>query len=399
MLVAGVDIGSGEASVAVVDALTGRTVRHGRSVAPHGTEADPEQWWDAVLSAVGDAGGFKDVAAYSVAAAAGGLVALDAAGRVIRPALVGSDARFTRAARALADAVTHPFEPLRPVPGPETTLAKLRWLSQAEPECAARIEAVALPHDWLVWRLRGFGPDSGPGAPRLEELVTDRSDASGTGYWDPTTGRWDHALFEEALGRPAIKPRVMKPDAWGGESARIKELGIRTGLVTGIGAERLAAALLGLGAGPGDVVAGADGTGRIVAIQDRMPDRAGDMAPGERGGERPICVRADATGNLVWLPGSAGQGDPAGLGAPADRDGCAPDLVRTISFLRDAGAQLSRIVLAGNPGRAGLRALQEASGLPVTTSPLRGAAARGMARQAAWARTTRLPQWEPPALP
>ena len=59
------------------------------------------------------------------------------------------------------------------------TATKLRWLRDAEPENAARVAAVALPHDWLTWRLRGFGPDN----PDLTELITDRSDASGTSYW------------------------------------------------------------------------------------------------------------------------------------------------------------------------------------------------------------------------
>lgn len=398
MLVAGVDVAGGEASVAVVDALTGRLVRHGRSAAPHGSEVDPERWWDSVLAAVGDAGGLRDVAAYSVAAPAGGLVALDAAGQVIRPALIGSDGRFTRAARALADEAVRPLESSWPVSGPAATLAKLRWLREAEPECAARVEAVALPHDWLVWRLRGFGPGSGPGAPRLEELVTDRSDASGTGYWDSTTGRWDHALFEEALGRPAIKPRIMKPDAWGGESARIKALGIRSGLVTGIGAERTAAALLGVGAGPGDVVVDAVGPGRIVAIQDRRPVGACDPAADGRTGDPAIGVRADATGNFAWLLGRGQPADLRGTGAPARSEDPIPALARAIARMRQAGARLARVILAGNLGHADQRAVREACGLPVAVAPLRGAAARGMARQAAWARTTRLPCWDPPTL-
>ena len=44
------------------------------------------------------------------------------------------------------------------VPVASFTITKLRWLRDHEPENAARVAAVALPHDWLTWRLRGFGP-------------------------------------------------------------------------------------------------------------------------------------------------------------------------------------------------------------------------------------------------
>ncbi len=73
------------------------------------------------------------------------------------------------------------------------TATKLRWLRDAEPENAARVAAVALPHDWLTWRLRGFGPDN----PDLTELITDRSDASGTSYWG--TAGYDYDILRAAL--------------------------------------------------------------------------------------------------------------------------------------------------------------------------------------------------------
>ena len=95
------------------------------------------------------------------------------------------------------------------------TITKLRWLRDAEPGNAARVAAVALPHDWLTWRLRGFGPaGESPRGPVLDELVTDRSDASGTGYWNPETGGYDRDLLIAALGHDAVLPRVLGPDEW-----------------------------------------------------------------------------------------------------------------------------------------------------------------------------------------
>ena len=56
------------------------------------------------------------------------------------------------------------------VPVASFTITKLAWLREHEPDVYARVAHVLLPHDWLTLQLTG-------------ELVTDRGDASGTGYW------------------------------------------------------------------------------------------------------------------------------------------------------------------------------------------------------------------------
>ena len=107
------------------------------------------------------AGGLDDVAAISVAGQQHGMVALDAAGRVIRPALLWNDTRSAAAAAALTDEVGAADFARRTgsVPVASFTLTKLRWLRDNEPDNANRVAAVALPHDWLTWRLLGYGPD------------------------------------------------------------------------------------------------------------------------------------------------------------------------------------------------------------------------------------------------
>ncbi|MEO7123321.1 MAG: FGGY family carbohydrate kinase, partial [Lacisediminihabitans sp.] len=215
-LVAGIDSSTQSCKVVIRDLATGDIVRTGRAPHPAGTEVDPNAWWDALLAAIDDAGGFKGVSALSVAAQQHGMVVLDAEGRVIRPALLWNDTRSAQAAKDLIAEVgaAEYAERTGLVPVASFTVTKVRWLRDNEPENAARVEAVVLPHDWLIWRLRGYGPEGeSVNGPRLEELVTDRSDASGTGYWNPTTGRYDRELFELALGHAAILPRVMKPGA------------------------------------------------------------------------------------------------------------------------------------------------------------------------------------------
>ena len=78
----------------------------------------------------------------------------------IRDALLWNDTRSGGAARALRDEVGDEEYAARTglVPVASFTATKLRWLRDAEPDNAARVAAVALPHDWLTWRLAGYGP-------------------------------------------------------------------------------------------------------------------------------------------------------------------------------------------------------------------------------------------------
>src|SRR5689334_9022126 len=204
-LVAGVDSSTQSCKVVIRDAATGALVREGRAAHPDGTEVHPDHWWTALQEAAAAAGGLADVAAVAVGAQQHGMVALDAAGNVVRPALLWNDtrsapqaARLTTefGAQAWADAVGV-------VPVASFTVTKLAWLAEHEPDAAARVAAVGLPHDWLTWRLAG--------APGLEALTTDRGDASGTGYFSAATGEYRPDLLERGLGHGALVPRVLGP--------------------------------------------------------------------------------------------------------------------------------------------------------------------------------------------
>ncbi|WP_316315113.1 FGGY family carbohydrate kinase, partial [Clavibacter michiganensis] len=93
------------------------------------------------------------------------------------------------------------------VPPAPVTATKLRWLRAAEPENAARVAAVALPHDWLTGRLLGHGT----GAPDLAALATDSSDASRTAHWSSVTAEYGLDLQERALGSVVVLPRGPGP--------------------------------------------------------------------------------------------------------------------------------------------------------------------------------------------
>ncbi|RII97380.1 FGGY family carbohydrate kinase, partial [Clavibacter michiganensis] len=226
-LVAGIDSSTQSCKVVVRDLDTGALVRSGRASHPDGTEVDPARWWDALLAAIADAGGLDDVAAISVGGQQHGMVCLDEHGAVIRDALLWNDTRSAQAAADLRDELGAEAwaSATGVVPVASFTATKLRWLRDAEPENAARVAAVALPHDWLTWRLLGHGV----GSPDLAALATDRSDASGTAYWSSVTGEYRLDLLERALGRVVGLPRVLGP----GESAGVTGDGI-PGLPAGI---------------------------------------------------------------------------------------------------------------------------------------------------------------------
>ena len=343
-LVAGIDSSTQSCKVVVRDADTGRLVRHGRAPHPDGTEVDPRVWWEALLVAVEDAGGLDDVEAVSVAGQQHGMVCLDEDGGVVRPALLWND---TRSAGAAADLVAELgatpdegraawVEAVGSVPVASFTVTKLRWLAEHEPEGARRTAAVCLPHDWLTWRLAG--------AQGLENLVTDRSDASGTGYWAPASGKYRPDLLRMALGADVRVPPVLGPADPAARTSR--------GALLGPGAGDNAAAALGLGARAGDLVVSI-GTSGVVSAVSRVA--AADPAGA-------VAGFADATGAFLPLVCT--------LNAARVLDATA----RLLGVDHD---ELSRLALSAPPGADGLVMVPYLEGertpnLPDATGALHG---------------------------
>ena len=281
MLVAGVDSSTQSCKVVVRDADSGEVVRTGRASHPDGTEVDPKHWWSALNAALDDAGGLGDVDAISIGGQQHGMVALDGGGRVVRDALLWNDTRSAGAADDLirefgADALA---QRTGLVPVASFTSTKLRWLHDAEPENAERVAAVALPHDWLTWRLRGFGPaDDSPRGPVLEELATDRSDASGTGYFSPSSDEYDREILASALGHDAVLPRIVGPAA-AVDAGAAGIANARPEIVVGPGCGDNAGAALGLGASAGDVALSLGTSGTVFAVSEKpVADPSGTVA-------------------------------------------------------------------------------------------------------------------------
>src|SRR3954467_9651631 len=319
-LVAGVDSSTQSCKVVVRDAESGRLVREGRAPHPDGTEVDPAAWRVALQAAIAGAGGLGDVAAVAVGGQQHGMVCLDEDGTVVRPALLWNDTRSAGAAADLVAELGGPeaggrawAEAVGLVPVASFTVTKLRWLAQHEPDNAARTAGVCLPHDWLTWLLAGRSS--------LDALVTDRGDASGTGYWSAAAGEYRPDLLERALGHGALVPRVLGPADRAGTTTG--------GAVLGPGSGDNAAAALGLAAEPGDVVCSI-GTSGVVDMVTREPvaDPTGTVAG-----------FADATGHFLSL--IATRNAAQGLVPPARLLGVDYD-------------ELSRLALSAPSGAGGL---------------------------------------------
>lgn len=401
-LALGVDSSTQSCKVVVTDATTGAVVRTGRAAHPDGTAVDPEAWWTALSAAIAAAGGLSDVEAWAIGGQQHGMVALDASGAVIRDALLWND---TRSADAATDLVTEfgaqdLVARTGVVPVASFTISKLRWLRDHEPENAARVAAVALPHDWLTWRLRGYGPagaEAAPLGPVLEELVTDRSDASGTGYWNPTTGEYDRALLVAALGHDAVLPRVL-----GAEESVQDAAGRRVGP----GAGDNAAAAFGLGAGPGDVVVSIGTSGTVFAVSERpSADPSGIIAgfASADGHFLPLVCTLNAARVLDVTAALLGvdhdELSRLALAAPAGATGLTlvpyfegertpnlPDATATLSGMTLASTTRENLARAAVEGMlsglgAGLDALREA-GVPLRRALLIGGGAQSAAVRA-----------------
>ena len=353
-LVAGIDTSTQSCKIVIKDAGTGADLRWGRASHPDGTECHPDRWWSAYLQAADMAGGLDDVAAIAVGGQQHGMVCLDADGEVVRPALLWNDTRSAEAAEQLIR-VLGQGDPVRgrrawaqacgTVPVASLTITKLRWLRDNEPDNAARVAAVCLPHDWLSWRIAGHGPVSQGGDADLSCLTTDRSDASGTGYWSPSANQYDLDLLGLAFGRQVILPRVLGPYE---AAART-----RWGALIGPGAGDNAAAALGLGLEESDVSISLGTSGVVSAISG--------------------TPTADPTG-LV-----SGFADATGAYLPLT---CTLNASRIIDaathLLGTTYDELDRLALSAPPGASGLTLVPYFEGERTPNKPHARAALHGM---------------------
>ncbi len=437
-VVAGVDSSTQSCTVELRDADSGALLGTGRSKHPPTYPPVSEQltsdWWKAfggALSAAREAAGVaaRDIRALSVGAQCHGLVALDEDDEPVRPVKLWNDTTAAPDVQRLLEErpqrswVEEVLLPLNPA----LTIAKLAWVARNEPATLARIRRLMVPADWLTFALTGAH-------------VTDRSNASGTGYYSAQLGAWRDDLLaqhvSDAVDWGSTFPTVLGPDDVAGTLLPdvAAELGLSPDVVVGAGGgdQHLAAAGMGLRQGevafslgtsgvvftPADLPAGprdwtvdyvCDVTGAYLPLVctlncTKVTDRFAYLLGVDLATMDDLALSVPAPGGLQLLAYLDGERSPMRPGttgtitglrsdttreelARAAYDGVVQGLVRGMAMLAGlAGHPITDRIVAvggGSKSRAYRQLIADRCGAPVVTVDAPEATARGACLQAA----------------
>jgi xylulokinase len=209
---------------------------------PLWSEQDPREWWQAVTASIRSvlekAGlGGEAIGAVGLTGQMHGLVLLDEAGDVLRPAILWNDQRTQSQCDEIHARIGR--ERFIQITGNVAltgfTAPKILWVRENEPEVFALGRHVLLPKDYIRYRLTG-------------EYVMDKADGAGTVLFDLKSRDWS----EEVLAALEI-PRAWMPKTFEGPEC--------TGFVT-----EEAAALTGLKAGTPVMAGGGDQAAQAVGV-------------------------------------------------------------------------------------------------------------------------------------
>ena len=333
-LVVGVDSSTQSVKVEARRLDTGAVVATGvarhPATSPPVSEQDPLAWWAALGEACAQLGDVRrEVVAISVAGQQHGLVLLGEDGEPLRPAKLWNDTTSApQADRLVADLGAGRWaELIGSVPVASFTITKLAWVADHEPELLARVRRVMLPHDYLTWRLTG-------------EHVTDRGDASGSGWYDAASGQVRVELLDGATGDgPAWLdrlPTVIAPTASAGKltESAASELGLPPGIVVAPGTGDNMGAALGLGLQAGDVAISLGTSGTAFAVSDTpTQDPSGAVAgfASASGNYLPLVCTLNATKVTDTVARWLGT-DAAGLAAMATAAADDPGVVMLVPY-------------------------------------------------------------------
>jgi xylulokinase len=370
---------------------------------PLWSQQSPADWWSATEEAVArlrasSGSAFSGLRAIGLSGQMHGATLLDAAARVLRPAILWNDGRSHAECKELEAREPRTRDITGNAAMPGFTAPKLLWVARHEPDVFARVAHVLLPKDWLRLQLSG-------------ELATDPSDASGTLWMDVGGRRWSEEMLE-ATGLPlGAMPRV-----WEGSQATgvlRRDLAAQWGLsrppVIVAGAGDNAGGAVGVGViRPGQALLSLGTSGVVFLVTERF-------SPNPADGVHAFChcipatwhqmsVMLSAASSLSWLASVTGATGEAGLIAEVEAKGSGPSPVLFLPYLsgertphndpqaqgiffglthETSRADLTRAVLEGVAfGFAdGMRALRNAGGVPSEITVIGGGS-----RSALWCR-------------
>ena len=311
----GIDLGTSELKLVLLDrqhrlvASVGERLTVQRP-APLHSEQSPADWWDAMTRAMarlqaGQAAALAQVRAIGLSGQMHGAVLMDAAGEVLRPAILWNDGRSGAECAELEAACPRLHAIAGNLAMPGFTAPKLLWVRRHEPEVFARTATVLLPKDWLRFMLTG-------------ERVGEMSDAAGTLWLDVAERRWSAEVLAACGLTEAQMPRLVEGSEASGTLR--PELAARWGLPAGVivagGGGDNAASAVGIGAvRPGEGFVSLGTSGVIFLTSDRFrPNPASAMhafCHALPGTWHQMSVMLSAANGLSWvtrLVGAASEG-------------------------------------------------------------------------------------------
>ena len=271
MRLLGIDVGTGGTRALIVDEhgriISTATENHEPFASPKigWAEQNPEDWWRACGIAIRDAlakGNLTgtDIACVGLSGQMHGAVMLDAADKVVRPALIWCDVRTEKQCEELTRKIgAERLIQLTCNPAlPNFTLTKFLWVRENEPQNWDRVRSVMLPKDYVRFRLTG-------------DKAIDVADASGTLMLDVARRHWSREVLEAAAISESLLPKLYESQDVCGQiskaGAAATGLNVGTPVVAGAGDQAAGATGMGIVA-PGAASATIGTSGVVFAATD-----------------------------------------------------------------------------------------------------------------------------------
>jgi xylulokinase len=227
---------------------------------PLWSEQDPREWWEAVSASIRSvlqqAGiGGERIGAVGLTGQMHGLVLLDEAGNVLRPAILWNDQRTQSQCDEIHARLGK--ERFIQITGNVAltgfTAPKVLWVKENEPEVYARGKHVLLPKDYIRYRLTG-------------EYAMDKADGAGTVLFDLKKRDWSEEVLAALEIPHAWLPRTFEgPEFTGDVTEEAAALtGLKAGTPVAAGGGDQAAQAVGVGAVEPGIVGLTVGTSGVV---------------------------------------------------------------------------------------------------------------------------------------
>jgi xylulokinase len=227
---------------------------------PLWSEQDPHEWWGAVsasiksvLESAGISG--EQIGAVGLTGQMHGLVLLDEAGKVLRPAILWNDQRTQGQCDQIHARIGK--EKFIQITGNVAltgfTAPKILWVKENEPDVYAKAKHVLLPKDYIRYKLTG-------------EYALDKADGAGTVLFDLKSRDWsDEVLTALEIPRAWMPETFEGPECTGHISQEASSLtGLKVGTPVVAGGGDQAAQAVGVGAVEPGIVGLTVGTSGVV---------------------------------------------------------------------------------------------------------------------------------------